>query len=149
MIIVVLPFLHTVHVFLEADLFISRLGRVEPQQFSNLNKIVNRVLTDPKLHAFDKLFVELLAVIVQLGNFIEHVHALHHVVLLDHAQDLVLLQSLTIDVQRKFLRIDDTLTKFNHSGMSSITIVRDEKATVCNWHVMCSTASFCTRSCRT
>ena len=62
-IIVVLPFLLSVHVFLEADLFISRLGRIEPQYFSNL-KIVNGVLTDPKLRAFDKLFVELLVVIV-------------------------------------------------------------------------------------
>ena len=32
---VVLPSLHAVHVFLEADLFISRLERVELQQFSS------------------------------------------------------------------------------------------------------------------
>ena len=128
---VMLPFLHAVHVFLEADLFISRFGRVEPQQFSNL-KIVNGVLTDPKLHAFDKLFVEHLVVIVQLGSFCEHVQALLRMVLHDHAQDLVLLQILTRDVQRKILRIDDTLDKFQPLWNELITVIHDEDATMCN-----------------
>ena len=85
---VVLPFLHAVHVFFEAEMFISRFERVEPQQLSSL-----------KLHAFNKPFVKLLPVILQLGNLSEHFQVLRHIVLLDHAQDLVLQQSLGHDVR--------------------------------------------------
>ena len=63
---------------------------------------------DSKRQALAELFIELLAVIVQLGNFREHLEAFLHVVLLDHTQDLVLQQSLTKYVQRRILRIDDT-----------------------------------------
>merc|ERR1719284_1185027 len=120
---VVLPFLHAVDVFLQADLLIPRLGCVEPQQFSDLGS-VRGVLMDTKLQALAKLFIELLVVILLLGNFCKHLQALLHKVLLDHTQDLVLLQSLPRDVQRKILRIHDTLDKIQPLWNEVLPIVR-------------------------
>ena len=81
---------------------------------------------DSKRQALVKLFAELLVLVVhQLGNFREHFQVLRHVVLLDHAQDLVLQQSLTIDVQRKILRIDDTLDNIQPLWNELITVIQN------------------------
>ena len=87
----------------------SDFESVEPQQFSNL-KIVNAALMDPKLRALDGLFVELVVVLL-LGNYCTHFEALLNKVLPDHAQDLVLLQCLPRNVQRRIFRIHDALDK--------------------------------------
>ena len=51
---------------------------------------------------------KLLVIILLLGNFCEHLQALLHQVLLDHSQDLVLLQGLARDVQWKIFGVDHT-----------------------------------------
>ena len=54
-------------------------------------------------------------------------------VLLDHAQDLVLQQSLTIDIQRKILRIDDILDKIQPVWNELITVIQ-QLVDVANGH---------------
>ena len=105
---VVLSFLHAVHILLEANLLVARLGGVESQELRNLGAI-GAVLMHTKLQAFAKCFVELLVIILLLCNLCEHLQALLHEIFLDHSQDLVLLQSLTRDVQWKIFRIHHTL----------------------------------------
>ena len=61
---------------------------------------------DPKFQVLAKLLVELLVVISQPGNFHQH-----DKILLDHAQDLVLLHSHTKDVQREKLRFHSAFDK--------------------------------------
>ena len=55
---------------------------------------------DAKLDALAELLVQLLVVVLSLGNFGEHLAALLHKVLLDDVEDLVLLKGLTGDVER-------------------------------------------------
>jgi len=84
---------------------------------------------DPKLQTLAKLVVELLAVILLFGNFCKHLQALLHKVLLDHTQDLVLLQSLPRDAQRKILRIHDALNKIQPLWDELVTIIQKTRRT--------------------
>ena len=61
---VVLSFLHAVHVLLEADLLITRLGGVEAQELCNLGA-VGGVFMHPQLQTLSKCLVELLVIILQ------------------------------------------------------------------------------------
>ena len=61
---VVLSFLHAIHVLLEADLLITRLGGVEAQELCNLGA-VGGIFMHPKLQALAKCFVKFLVVILQ------------------------------------------------------------------------------------
>jgi len=58
---------------------------------------------DTKLEALAELLVEFLVIIFLLSNLGEHFQALLHQVLLDNAQNLVLLQGFTGNVQRQVL----------------------------------------------
>jgi hypothetical protein len=60
---------------------------------------VLRVLVDAELEFLPKDFVKLGVVVLVLGDLVEHLDALLDDVLLDHLQDLVLLQHLARDVQ--------------------------------------------------
>jgi hypothetical protein len=92
---------------LERNLLLERLGRVEAKELSKLGSIV-RVLVDTELDVLAKGLVELLEVVLVLGDLAYQVQTLLDDVLTDDLQDLVLLKSLTRNVQRKVLRVNDT-----------------------------------------
>mmetsp|Transcript_36757 Transcript_36757/g.79203 ORF Transcript_36757/g.79203 Transcript_36757/m.79203 type:complete len:528 (+) Transcript_36757:116-1699(+) len=124
---VVLSFLHAIHVLLEADLLITRLGGVEAQELCNLGA-VGGVFMHPELQALAECLVELLVIILLLCNLREHLQAFLDKVLLDHSQDLVLLQGLARDVQRKILRIHNALHKVQPFWHELLAVIHDEDA---------------------
>ena len=80
---------------------------------------------DAKFQALVNLFVEHLVVVRPLGNFCEHFKALLHKVLLDHAQDFVVLQSLLRNVQRRIHGVNDTVQPLCNKLVAAI---HDENA---------------------
>merc|ERR1719261_667227 len=79
---------------------------------SNLGTI-GRVFMDTELDVLRELLVEFLVVKV----------------LLDHTQDLVLLESLTRNVQRQVLRVDNSLDKGQPLRHELIAVIHDEDTT--------------------
>mmetsp|Transcript_77935 Transcript_77935/g.170723 ORF Transcript_77935/g.170723 Transcript_77935/m.170723 type:complete len:651 (-) Transcript_77935:325-2277(-) len=122
---VVLALLHAVDVLLQADLLIARLGGVPPQELGDLGA-VGGVLVHAQLQALAELLVEFLVVVLLLGNLGEHLQALLDEVLLDHPQDLVLLEGLSGDVEGQVLGVDDTLDHVQPLGHELVAVVHDE-----------------------
>merc|ERR1712195_8363 len=79
-----------------------------------------------ELEAFAELLIELFVVVLLLRNLGKHFKALLDKVLLDHSQNLVLLESLTRDVQRKILRVHNTLDKVEPLWHELIAVIHDE-----------------------
>lgn len=79
-----------------------------------------------KLHVLAECLVELGEVVLVLRNFSEQVHALLDDVLADDLENLVLLKSLTRDVQRQILGVDDTLDEVQILGNEILAVVHDE-----------------------
>mmetsp|Transcript_69422 Transcript_69422/g.157525 ORF Transcript_69422/g.157525 Transcript_69422/m.157525 type:complete len:321 (+) Transcript_69422:997-1959(+) len=98
---------------------------METQQLGNLGT-VGGVLMDAKLEALAKLLVELLVIILLLGNLSKHLQALLDQVLLDHTEDLVLLKCLTGDVQRKVLGVHNALDHVEPLWHELIAVIHDE-----------------------
>jgi hypothetical protein len=84
-----------------------RLGRVEAKELGELRAVVG-VFVDTELDVLAKGLVELLEVVLVLGNLAKQVHALLDDILADDLEDLVLLEGLTRNVQRKILGVNDT-----------------------------------------
>eukprot|EP00438_Fugacium_kawagutii_P005795 Skav203224 [mRNA] locus=scaffold2292:243446:246351:- [translate_table: standard] len=82
----------------------------------------------PKLQALAEGLVEFLVVILLLCNLCKHLQALLDQVLLDHSQDLVLLQGLARDVQRKILRIHNSLHEVQPFWHKLLAVIHDEHA---------------------
>jgi len=93
---------HATDIVLETGHAITRLGRVVPKELGKLSA-VGRVLVNPKLDILAEGLIKLSVRILILCQLIEHLNALLHQVLLDDAKDLILLQSLTRDVEGKIL----------------------------------------------
>ena len=66
--------------------------------------------------------------VLLLCDLCEHLQALLHEILLDHSQDLVLLQGLTGDVQWQILGIHDALHKVQPLGHQFLAVVHDENS---------------------
>jgi hypothetical protein len=81
---------------------------------------------DTKLNAFAECFVELVEVILVLRNLAEEVKRLSDEVLADDLEDLVLLQGFSRDVERKILRVDNTLDKVEVFGNEIFAVIHDE-----------------------
>ena len=81
---------------------------------------------DTELDVLAKGLVELLEVVLVLGDLADHIHALLDDVLADDLEDLVLLEGLTRDVEREILRVDDTLDKVEVLGDQVLAVVHDE-----------------------
>jgi len=81
---------------------------------------------DAKFDVFGKLLVELLEAILVLADFIDELKALLDEILPDDLQDLVLLQHLTGNVERKILRIDNSLEEVEVLRDELFTVVHDE-----------------------
>merc|ERR1719298_47194 len=118
---------HARDVVLERGLLVARLGRVEHEQLRELGAVA-RVLVDAELDVLAKLLVELLEVLRVLLDLAEELDALLDNVLLDHLEDLVLLQRLARNVERQVLRIDDALDKGEPLGDQVLAVVHDEDA---------------------
>ena len=73
---------------------------------------------DSQLEVLAEALVELVVVILVLGDLREHVKALLDNVLLDDLEDFVLLEGLSGDVEGEILGVDDTLDE--------VEVVRDE-----------------------
>merc|ERR1719230_1239114 len=122
---VVLALLHPIHVLLQTDGFITRLGCLVPQELSNLCS-VGGVLVDAKLQAFAELLVEFLVVVLLLCDLRKHLEAFLHQVFLDHPENLVLLERLARDVRRQILRVHHALHKVEPLRHELIAIVHDK-----------------------
>merc|ERR1712110_669616 len=92
----------------------------------NLNKSgllsVGGVLMDTKLEVLGVLLVELLVVLLVLGDLSEHLEALLDDVLSHDLEDLVLLEGLTRDVEWKILRVNNTLDEGEPLGNDLLTV---------------------------
>merc|ERR1719313_3141452 len=84
---------------------------------------------DAKLQVLPKLLVKLLVVILLLTDLGEHLQALLHQILLDHTQNLVLLQCLTRDVQGQVLRVHYAFHKAEPLWDKLVAIVHNEDTT--------------------
>merc|ERR1719235_3020792 len=122
---VVLALLHAIHILFQTDGFITRFGRLVPQELSNLLS-VRGVLMDAQLQALAELFIELLVVVLFLRDLRKHLEALLHQVFLDHSENLVLLKRLARNVQRQILRVHHALNKVQPFRHELIAVVHDE-----------------------
>jgi hypothetical protein len=87
---------------------------------------VVRVLVDAELEVLAKGFVELLEIVLVLGDLSDKFKALLHKVLADDLKNLVLLQSLTRDVERQVLGVDDTLDEVEIFGDQILAVIHNE-----------------------
>merc|ERR1719298_126973 len=118
---------HARDVVLERGLLVAGLGGVEHQQLRELGAVA-RVLVDAELDVLAELLVELLEVLGVLLDLGEELDALLDDVLLDHLEDLVLLQRLARDVERQVLRVNDALDEGEPLGDEVLAVVHDEDA---------------------
>ena len=110
---------------LERDGLVDGLGREEAQELSELAAVLS-ILVNTELEVLAKCLVELLEVLLVLGNLLEQIHALLDDVLTNDLQNLVLLKHLLRNVERQVLGIDDTLNKVEILGNEILTVVHDE-----------------------
>ena len=76
---------------------------------------------DTELDVLAESAVELVELLLVLGDLVEELEGLLDDVLLDDLHDLVLLKSLTRQVEWEILRVDNTLDEGpSHSGMRSV-----------------------------
>ena len=81
---------------------------------------------DTELDVFAEGLVELAEIVLVFSNLAEHVHALLDNVLADDLEDLVLLEGFTRNVERKVLRVDDTLDEIEVLRDEVLAIIHDE-----------------------
>merc|ERR1711968_101688 len=81
---------------------------------------------DTQLEVLAELLPELCVVLLVLADVRDHFQDLLHEVLLDHLEDLVLLQRLTRDVERQILGVDNTLDEAVVLRDEVLAVVHDE-----------------------
>ena len=114
-------------VVLEGGHLLARLGGVVAEELGELAAVL-RILVDAELEVLAEGLVELGVVVLVLGDLVEHLEALLDDVLLDHLEDLVLLEHLAGDVEGKILRVDDALDEGEELGDDVLAVVHDEDA---------------------
>ena len=82
-----------------------------------------------KFEIFRELFIEFLIIFLILGNLSEHLEALLDDILSHDLEDLVLLESLTRDVERQVLRVDNSLNEREPVWDNFLAIIHDENST--------------------
>ena len=95
------------------------------EEVGNLLPVL-RVLMDAQLEVLGKGFIELGIVVLVFSDFGKHFEALFHNIFLDNLEDLVLLESLTGNVEGKILRVHNTLDKVKVLRNDLFTVVHDE-----------------------
>ncbi|KAF3067006.1 hypothetical protein CFAM422_009005 [Trichoderma lentiforme] len=106
---------------------ITRLGGVEAEELGK-DATVLGVLVDTKLEVLGEGAVELVELLLVLGNLLEELQRLLDNVLLDDLHDLVLLKSLTRQVEREILRVDNTLDEAEPLRDEVGGVISDEDA---------------------
>merc|ERR1719498_92680 len=124
---VLLVLLHAGDVVLEGGHLLTGLGGVVAEELGELGAVLG-ILVDAELEVVAEGLVELGVVVLVLSDLVHHLEALLDDVLLDHLEDLVLLEHLAGDVERKILGIDDTLDKGEVLGDDVLAVVHDEDA---------------------
>ena len=109
-------------------MLLRRLGGVEAQEFGKFAAVLS-VLVNTELQVLAERLIELLEVVLVLGDLAEEVHSLLDNVFADDLEDLVLLEGFTGDVKREILGVDDTLDEVEVFGNDVLTVVHDEDST--------------------
>ena len=99
---------HAGDVVSERSHLIARLGGVEAEELGKSLAVLG-VLVDTELDVLGEGSVELVELLLVLGDLTEELKSLLDDVLPDDLHDLVLLEGLTRHVEGKILRVDDTL----------------------------------------
>ncbi|KAI9155186.1 putative sterol O-acyltransferase 2 [Paramyrothecium foliicola] len=99
---------HASDVVRQGGQLITRLGGVEAEELGQDGAVLG-VLVDTELQVLGEGAVELVELLLVLGDLLEELKRLLDDVLLDDLHDLVLLESLTRQVEGKILRVDNTL----------------------------------------
>ncbi|CAH0038645.1 unnamed protein product [Clonostachys rhizophaga] len=122
---VVLVLGHASNVVLEGGELITRLGGVEAEELGQ-DLAVLGVLVDTELEVLGEGAVELVELLLVLGDLLEELKRLLDDVLLDDLHDLVLLESLTGQVEGKILRVDNTLDEAEPLRDEVSSVISDE-----------------------
>lgn len=117
--------LHASNVVSEGGQFITRFGGVETQKLSESGAVLS-ILVDSELDVLVEGTVELVELLAVLSDLVEKLNRLLHDVLLDDLHDLVLLESLTRQVEGKIFRVDNTLDEAEPFRDEVGSIVSDE-----------------------
>jgi hypothetical protein len=120
---------HSGDVVLERGLLVDGLRGVESEELGDLGS-VGGVLVDTELEVLGEGLVELVEVLLVLGDLGNEVESLLDKVLSDDLEDLVLLKGLSGDVKGQVLGVDDTDDKvkvLRHHWMSVSSVRRDLK----------------------
>jgi len=104
---------------------IPALSRVEAEKLGK-GRAVLGILVNTKFNVLAKGSVELVELLTILGDLVEHFKSLLDNVFLDNLQDLVLLESLTRQVEWEILRIDDSLDETKPFRNQIGTVVSNE-----------------------
>jgi hypothetical protein len=122
---VVLVLRHASDVVLERSELVARLGGVEAEELGQ-DLAVLGILVDTELEVLGEGAVELVELLLVLGDLLEELKRLLDDVLLDDLHDLVLLESLARQVEGKVLRVDNTLDEAEPLGNEVGGVVSDE-----------------------
>ena len=106
---------------------VTRLGGWEAEELGEGLAVLS-ILVDTELDVLAEGAVELVELLTVLGDLVEKLERLLHDVLLDDLHDLVLLEGLARQVERKVLRVDNTLDEAEPLGNEVGGIVSDEDA---------------------
>ncbi|SRR5258705_6961190 len=87
------------------------------------------IFVDTEFDVLAERLVELVEIVLILGDLAEEIHALLYDVLTDDFEDLVLLQGFTGDIEGKILRVDDTSDKVEVLGNDVFAIIHNEYTT--------------------
>jgi len=112
------------HTF-EGSLLIKRLGGVETEIFREFAAVLC-ILMDTELNVLAKGLPELVIIVFVLSDLTNKVECLLDKILANDLQNLILLKSLTGNVEWKILRINDTLDKVKVLGDELLAVVHDE-----------------------
>lgn len=116
---------HASDVVLEGGQLVTRLGRVVAEKLGQSLAVLG-VLVDTQLQVLGEGAVELVELLLVLGNLVEELEGLLDNVLLDDLHDLVLLESLTRQVEGKVLGVDDTLDEAEPLRNEVSGVISDE-----------------------
>mmetsp|Transcript_12723 Transcript_12723/g.20591 ORF Transcript_12723/g.20591 Transcript_12723/m.20591 type:complete len:561 (-) Transcript_12723:637-2319(-) len=122
-----LVLLHARDVVLERRHLLAALGRMIAQELGQLGAVLG-IFVDAQLDVLAERLVKLGVVVLVLRHLVHHLQALLHDVLLDHLQDLVLLQHLARNVEGKVLGVHDALHEGQVLRNDVFAVVHDEHA---------------------
>mmetsp|Transcript_18458 Transcript_18458/g.37458 ORF Transcript_18458/g.37458 Transcript_18458/m.37458 type:complete len:404 (-) Transcript_18458:1041-2252(-) len=119
---------HAADVIIETSHGVSALGRMVTEEFGEFGA-VGRIFMDAQLEVLRERLVEFVVGVFIFSEVVKHFDALLDQILLDDTKNLVLLKGFTRNVERKILRIDNSLDEGQPLGHQILAVVHDEYAT--------------------